>query len=150
MVSTKRADIYIRFLAQCLAQSGVFKNSLLSPSLPPSHQGQNETRNCSLISLLMCICPYSKLKYRVRISGEESRSLWRVCHSLLGLQCCLSLSWAAGAYARNQAWLSSDSMPERTSAIVGIRDRLQESHVILKGFSRPACPEVPQQVSLRP
>ena len=41
-MSTKRADIYIRFLAQCLAQSGVFKNSLLSPSLPPSHQGQND------------------------------------------------------------------------------------------------------------
>ena len=59
MVSTKLADIYIRFLAQCLAQSGVFKNSLLSPSLPPSHQGQNETRNCSLISLLMCICAFS-------------------------------------------------------------------------------------------
>ena len=89
-------------------------------------------------SLLMCICPYSKLKYRVRISGEESGSLWRVCHSLLGLQCCLSLSWAAGAYARNQAWLSSDSMPERTSAIVGILDRL---FVFLNCFIRIALSE---------
>ena len=56
---TRWAEIYRRLLAQCLASSGVLTNSLLSPSLPPSHQGQNETRDCSLISLLMCICAFS-------------------------------------------------------------------------------------------
>lgn len=53
-------------------------------------------------SLLMCICPYSKLKYLVRISGERERKL------VVGLSLpagsavlSVSLSWAAEPVQRS-------------------------------------------------
>lgn len=48
-------DIYTRFLAHFLAQGRLFKNTLLSPSLPSSHQGQNERRNCFSFSVPLCL-----------------------------------------------------------------------------------------------
>lgn len=95
----------------------------------------------------MCIC-----LFKIKISSEDlrgrERSLWWVCHSLLGLQR-LSLSGQQEP-SRDQAWLFLRLHARENFSYCASLIDFEKATLSSKGSPRPAHPEVPQQVSMRP
>ena len=103
---------------------------------------------------------FSVLAWRIPGTREPGGLLSGVVQSRTQLKQLSSGSWVCSAVCPflgqqepmleiRHGYLQTPCL-EITATIVGILGRLRESYLTLKGFSRPACPEVPQQVSLRP